>query len=910
MAPRKPIHRIGPQKTSFADSLFSKDLGGYNWRFDAIGNIVRRPGQEKVGPVLNEAQEYGARGLAFDNALAFVGPMGRFGAFGLGVLKLSEDFTGSYLAQTTTYVPSLSGASSSRRAPEELQLFASQLYSVRENIGGNLSNNFDYRFITKVDGATGIKQTIVQPIDVIGSSVISPLTLLPESNAIGALSPYGSGTGPQFDGQARAPYFKCGTEWRKNLSGALVVNVPFYDFNNTSLTISAARRMPCLNPQSIQNPHLLFTSAQLGSKLYIGGMGGPLQCYDGLRTYAAGCPAVDITGASHSLTGTGITGVYDYKLLRRTYAPDGSYTDGPALSFRDDTPLGVVSPINQTVRITLPTTINNYVAHQGTSSLQVTNGSVTGPVAPMYKATSFAISGTSGATATFVDSRIDLRIGEIAVFNPTSSSAGVGVQIRVTGVNNNTATFASNVPVGATLLSAGDAWVLLRTLDGGTDVYYERAVLATGTVFFDDAMNDATMTNGQTPQYLETSYVRSPPPVQTAAVTVHQTRLVVSGSSLTSTQARLGLTDPRIDTLYWSEPNTEHFPPENSISFAGLGGIIGHASVNDILYVFTDAGVWAITGQLIDPATFTLQKLSAAHICGSPASVVVDDTDVWFMDTGCRIVRISGHSAQVVYNLADTVEGPAFPLGTQQLPWDATSCFNPGDECLYFFLPVGTVLYPEGFGSSTDNGITYTPDMLSRTAYRSDINVRESLCFVFDKRRGVFYRYKGVAANGGAVAFRDYVVVAYRDLAGLTYVRRLNNLCTYDDGVAIPMLLQSPFEDGDSPHLHKSFSRLTVYAPDASSEFTLGVRVEKDWDERRYIQDFTIPFRDSEGYGNQPYATDPYGDGGIPDRDRSLGNAKAKSMRVSFTHEDMAETPVINGWTIEYSDITREGRED
>jgi hypothetical protein len=170
--------------------------------------------------------------------------------------------------------------------------------------------------------------------------------------------------------------------------------------------------------------------------------------------------------------------------------------------------------------------------------------------------------------------------------------------------------------------------------------------------------------------------------------------------------------------------------------------------------------------------------------------------------------------------------------------------------------------------------------------------------------------YDGVCGSGGVTVSGGLITLADRDINGVSKLKQLSDGAMSDMGTAIKMQLQTPFEDCKTPHLHKTFSRLTTLAPDVTSEFALSVKVERDWDERNYVQQFTQNFRQGEGYAVEPYATDPYGDGNIPDRVQDLNNFKAKSLRVTFEHQNATENPIISGYVLEYSDTTTEGREE
>ncbi len=905
MAQRKAITRIGPQKTGFVTSKFAPVLGGYNWHFDPVtGVLLRRPGTERIAKPLREADEYSARGVLIVDATNAAVPFQRkVGAFGLFLFKmptLLHNFSYSY---RTTFQPAVTSSvfTPQNYGHEALIAIGNQTHILRTIHAAQTLSDARIKAVTSV--IDGEKVTTLQVVS--GPSVGTVSSAVATDS--GAAGTYGSpitGTDSyQFDGQNAPFYFRCGEELFSIKGGSLghgFLQAPFWD----SSYVPFSSYFPVAVPRVLANVRIPITCAQIGPKAYIAGMGLPLFCFDGFRTYVAGCPRLVDGGSVLSSGGGGLTGTYGYKILKRVYNPDGSYTDGPTSA------MGSASPAAQAVQITLPSLGWNELVNDNLfGSFNVAGASRTTVTA--HKCTTWTVTGNTDDEITLADASAELRPGERIVINPQSSSSGLGKTLRVGNAPNAFASTTYTIPflegdlVGYTpsVTSAGDAWVILRTVNGGS-VYYERAILANGTTMFSDNMSDATLTSTSSP-YLETAYDRAPPPVCTTAVVAHQTRIVVAArpsvhdtrtvdASLASASAQ-AFTD-----IVWSEPNTEHFPAENGISMEGLcNNVTGLASVGDVLYILADNGIWAVSGKLQDAETFTLHQLIGAYGCASPGSVLVDQGQAWYLTTKGTVARLQNGAVEEFTGLLDDSD-PGHVLD------ETTACAT--EDRIYFFVPYGTRVasgFTEYAAFNTQNAVP-----TQKLVEAVQLNEDESVCLVFDKRLGVFYRYKGIAANGGACVVNGEVILATRYDDGETIVRRFNQACPFDDGREIKMQIQAPFEAAEVPHVHKTFSRLTVFDGDNTSEMSLNVKVERDWDEGRYIQQFPMDFRVDEGYGNQPYATDPYGDGVIPDKTVSLNNHKAKSLRVTIEHEDMTQNPVINGWALEYSDTTNEGREE
>jgi hypothetical protein len=921
VAQRKAITRIGPQKTSFADSVFSKDLGGYNWQYQVnTQNFVRRPGVVSLGLTIDERALYGIGSIAV-NANDLHGTLlARNGLRGLGVFS----------RPVFTYQPTAGGSpqkevtSGMGASSASLDLAASTTRYELVAIGAYAWVVFPLRFahvlqdcVLTVQDVSGVK-TVSITAPGFSASVAATLStaslVAAASSYLSALDSWGS-QGITLSG---LPY----GEYNIRTNDVLEVNQVFSAPTTGAFVNSAYSHSTATVPSVFSGTTTPTTTVQIGDFLYFAGADMPLLRYDGCRLHAAGASPLDksrntagatLTAPSGAIGAAGNpNGTLSYKILHRVYGPNGTYVDGPAYD------LGSKSPVNQQVVWTINSvwTYHNMIAKAGPVNTVAGDGHAQS-LACMYKYNRFVhvASGIVGADESgYTRFWNDFRVADNgqqrqAVFRPgdpvTYNTGGVGNRdyALVTYPNGTFCTSRETSPASsASSVSAGDVFVLLRTVNGGT-VYYELAEFPTGAPSYTDNTSDATLVSSR-PQYLDTAYVRLPPPATTVAVCAHQTRIVVahapSSSVLEQAFVAVEQTPQAAATLLsWSEPGTEHFPPENSVDLYGVcDKITGLASLDDMLYALTDRGVFYVVGTLIDPTTFTQNRISGSVSCASPAAVVVASGQVRFLSSIGELVVVEGNTVQVRRQLFPADAGLDFS--------QARAAHNAVEQRSYFFVPKKAT-YKHGWQPDAQQA---RRDVTSSSATDIPQAEADGLCLVVDDILGGYYLYKCPFAAGGAAVFNGATVFATNDSDGVSTLRQFDDRAQSDSGAAIPVKLQAPFEDAGSPHLHKTFPRLTVFDGDNKSEMSLTVKVEKDWDEGRIVQEFPLTFRVGEGYANQPYATDPYGDGVIPDKDIPLGNIKAKSLRVTIEHENAAENPVINGWVLEYSDTSREGREE
>lgn len=927
MAGSKPIHRIMPQKTSFVRGKFSKEIGGQNWMYDTERTaIVKRPGTEKVCAALDEPAEYAKlsiQAVTSGTSPGFFGAAPRYGSYGLGVIRYNV-WSGEHHGGQHLFSPAAaSGGTASEypRPKEELVAFGTQAYALRlvETPATVLGSGV---FTITTSTQTGVKLSSGTAVTSFSEDTASGVAVGSDPTVLSSW----------YDQQNKGLYLSCGEMTLAKTYSFLYA--PVFDYASpllTSFTFPSNSTglynydywFPSLVPQNAYVDHTPMTSVQMGECLYIAGMASPLQCYDGNHFYAAGVPELSMVGQTLSAvapTGAGITGTYQYRLAMRVYKPDGTYVEGPAVD------LGSVSPAAQAVRIPV-----QYVQ----DPLNLVAGAVDGPTSTvnaamrvganeakmvaMYPFLPVPMVASNTITNSFTTSaKHNARIGDYLIFGPsTATNAGSVTKISGLSTSGGTDTVGLADSVYCNECSAIAGLVLYRTVAGGT-LFYERAVLNLNrSTYYDDEMTDVSLQARA--EQDEPAYYQGLPPMRTSAVTAHQQRLVVAGDGsalrnrssggVAYTQSNDASKTPNYTEVAWSEPGTEHFAPDSIVSFQGqCSKITGLASYQDTLYVLTDVGVWTITGALIDATTFTVTRLAGGVGCASPASVVVDDTGVFYIGVDSSIVHIRGAQVDRYAGLFEASAPAALDVaGTFTFAAESTAVVNQIENKVYFFIPTGELRW------SNADDVDAVPSVeksggVNRAEFDGD--AESSIVIVFDKQANAFYRYTGILANGGAAVIDGHTVVASREANGVTRILRLNDLCTFDDGEAIPMKVVSGFEDADAPHLHKTFTRLTTYAGDATEEFSLNVKVERDWDENRYIQTFTQDFRDGEGYAQEAYATDAYGDGTVTERVTPLNNYKAKSLRVTFENNTTNDKPSISGWTLEYADTAKESRED
>jgi hypothetical protein len=916
---RNVITRIMPMKAAFVDSQFSKDLAGHDWQFDQQRNfIVRRPGSDYAAASITERDV-----LDMDN----VGTATNYFALRYGIRAMAEYRrtvidSGAYSNNgfVTTEPVAVPFRAATAGTPEAV-------YNTGEVTAAGLFVwavipfrvvRFSQRTLLDVSSVSGVKTikagTAAAPNTVTAGE---STTLLTFTNALSAASlisaVYGSYT--QLTQLCNLlPYGQRVFEVGDYLEVSIPVRMPSVQLgcgivNNTVDTLMTGTTVI---DRSVRGGSL--STAQLGDSLYIAGGGGPLIRYNGSRFSAAGAaPAASlkraqntIPGMTLSLTGTGITGTYNYRVLHRIYQPNGSYIDGEAFS------LGSVTPANQSVVVNLVTARRRaqvFSARAGGTGGQFGGqpDSSVGPdgvqriPAPFYSASDYrqasydAVTGACLLTvAGFPGMVAELRAGDpLFIYN----SAGTlyhktYVQTVLPDgsvVPRNTSIFDANDPTN--IICSGDVLVVLRTLSGADNTtYYERAEIPIGVSSLTDAMSDASLLAQL--QYTDTAYLRSPPPLATSAVTVHQTRVVIGAAP-----NGLSGTSNLFNNLCWSEPNTEHFPPENSVELP-CKYISSLVSVNDVLYAFTDAGIFTFSGALIDPTTFTMSQLGTVLVAASGSTAVAAGGMIRFLTKDGRVGMLSGAEAQTVLGLLQ--------LDKYSLAY-ATGVYSPTDQKTYFFCPYKDSYVLTGADSGPASDATTEGQRFPRL-FATGNQVGD--CLVFDEGTGSVFMYTGVSGIGGACFFDGKVWFANRDSQLVSQVSYFDAAATSDRGNAVSMQVIAPFEDDDTPHLDKQFGKLSLYAPEAAREFTLGVGLAKDWNSQRYTQSFTYPFGVGKGYGEADYGTDAYGGPSVPDKVLNLNNIKAKAVQLSFTHADITETPSISGWSLEYSETSREGRED
>lgn len=892
MAPRKAIVRIGPQPTSFEDSLFTKGVGGYNWQYDRVKNVFRRrPGTYLTCPAIDEGSLFNLRTLSGSDPLTVTVPNGITG-----------------LASFDR--PLVEGASDRYAMPAPPGDY-NDTVGIRKTTTTLVAGNFPWLVLTVrvfqalknltvrvFDTDEGVKTvsittpesvTVTLQADATNTAYDLYLALVAADFSAASLAPSGFGNKASL-----LQYLPYGTSYIQRgayFESVIVTPIPTSDIGGGS--VESLRALGTLRSTRSDNDQTPLTVAKRGNYAYLAGGGSPLMRFDGSRVHVAGASPLIGPFATLGVTGTGITGTFSYRIMHRVYGPDGSYVDG------EPQDLESITATNDTVVITFNrnSMISNMFSSSGSVSATV-DGVIT-TTGAMYKCTDFISVGDVGGGAS--DIRLNnpgysLR-GRMFAGDPLFTWDGSELlKQRVVAVDETGLIQPSFGVVPFTdRVCAGDVFVIMRTVDGGS-IYYEVAEIPVGLASYSDTMSDATLVTR--PQYLELAYSKLPPPSSTVAVCTHQTRLVVAHRPLRSsfnTQDH----DMRLAAaqLSWSEADTEHFPVENSVDLSGLcSKITGLASLNDILYVLTDKGVFYVQGTLSSsPQTYTFGRLPGSVACASPASVVVAGQQVWFITTRGELAKISGLQVECERNLL-----PASGYEYSQV----TAAHDAEEDRSYFFV---TENNPADRVSQPAISSTYA---YADTDYNYSPYGTSGLCLVVDHEAKNRFIYRDLCGIGGATIHNGCVIFADRDQSRVSQLRTLAKEAASDSGTNIPIEIVSPFEDGTTPHLQKTFQRLTVFAPNAESQFTLGVRVEKDWDERYYIQDFEQEFRTDEGYAVEPYATDPYGDGVIPDRSQDLEPVNAKSLRVTLTHEDKTEVPVINGWVLEYSDTTNEGREE
>ncbi len=945
MSKKNNVTRLMPQKTAFVDSSFAKTLSGQNWCYDHQNrSIVRRPGTEDIVAPFYEPDLYRSlwsTTLTVGTAVNSNANI-RTGICGLvtyntcepliGVnVRESKQVTQAAEADIPTYVANA----------QTLHALGTQWYRIRDLLAGSMQPLVPHRVETTLSGTS--KTSTILRMDTNVSATANPI-----SSNISAFSPVLSGVKPYAT--SNPPLFRFGESFLQSQTGQ--ITAPYLEFTRllTPFIGTEAVYSGIQNP-AVVNTHVNYTYAQRGGTVYAAGNGSPLIAYDGARASVAGPDFPQaISTAFTGSAGVGVlaAGTYTYRLTRRHYRADGAVIESDPLYKTDDPSVfdfPITVGVNANVTLTIPTltidfsarpisnpnTYRNIIRAKPDNKAGTYGVCAHRPYTPVTinSSTTALWSGLNANKLTLSNTDAGAQVGEYILQAGSSgiSTNQFGTVQRIAGINGAdiyTSDDVGGVNLATGAASIGDCWVLYRTLANGS-IFYERTLIPTGTTTYVDNLPDANFltpgTNiasnitGRT-QYLSSAYDRSAPPPFTGAVTVHQQRVVVTstqdGGELT------GMVDglynvPACTQLWWSEPSTEYFPASNNISFEGqCKSIIGLASVNDVLYVLTDSGVWTITGTLVDPTTFTLHKISSSYICASAASVLVSDNQVWFVDTNNRIIAISGAEITSFDQLMIDSDSMKSNIQEAFFAASATACEDAKKRKLYFFIPYGANLLSDTNSNTRNFSSVFTtsPDA-DQSSRRFLLNEEKSVCLMYDKETQTFHKYTGIAANGGATYCNDdvYVCAQYPDTRNA--IRRLNEYAPIDaNGKPIKMIVTAPFEDADLPHVDKNWGRLSLFTPESEQGFSLSVTAAKDWSTKRYVQQFDLTLRDDYGYGEQPYGSVPYGDAPYADRCVNLNGIKAKSLQLELVNESTTEVPSISGWTLEFSAPMSEGREE
>ncbi len=337
---------------------------------------------------------------------------------------------------------------------------------------------------------------------------------------------------------------------------------------------------------------------------------------------------------------------------------------------------------------------------------------------------------------------------------------------------------------------------------------------------------------------------------RTTAVCLHQTRSII------------GTVDGQVQ---YSLPD-EHLNFAPSIQYLQFDGKISAlASVNEVLYVFTVNGIFAVTGAL-----------------GSLDSTVTRISNITLQDEGGTI------SSQASTCVVDT-----------------RAVFFVGSDESGYVITDGQVVQLPNFSkhakfmnSSTAPSVRMSRLRTTYCARNTSIaigNVGDTEIDVLDKAfRWTKFSLPGALLDLQSLDGRMAALVSSPEGSELW---QLSDDWGTDQGTDIEWRYASQWEDLEDPRTQKQFHALHLDLAEGASQNTeLTVRTEYDYLPGKLGTEIDVALRVGQGWGNQAWGRAPWGDKNQAQVVVPLSNEKHRSMRVIFSG---TKNLAISGWSIE-----------
>lgn len=377
-----------------------------------------------------------------------------------------------------------------------------------------------------------------------------------------------------------------------------------------------------------------------------------------------------------------------------------------------------------------------------------------------------------------------------------------------------------------------------------------------------------------------------------------------SGRGYNYDQASAPFIQPALPTIYYSPASSYHYwPAENAFTVPVSDGSqtpVALVSINDVLYIFMSGSIYYVTGTLGEVGGFTVNLLTDQVGCRDPRSVIKIGSTIYFVSQQ-GLTSLEGTTLNFEIGKQDR----RFLLE----PNVVTSCHywrtknlllvSANEMVTYHTGDSHTRLYPE-----VSEPLTAPPYRYYATAGKPRtfvLDLSNMLWSVWDMEC-----YNGAVDYNGDLICAPSIPHPNAQDDELYFTRYSDNCNWTDAGRAFTARYFSEWFDNGMPLLDKQFNRLAIYSTDTEEAggqgFSLSVHTERDWIHGSRLQDFGLTDFETPGYGSQPYGSQPYGDPSRPYKVLSLGNQKVKSLRVVLENNEPNGNFCINAVGLETTD--------
>lgn len=337
------------------------------------------------------------------------------------------------------------------------------------------------------------------------------------------------------------------------------------------------------------------------------------------------------------------------------------------------------------------------------------------------------------------------------------------------------------------------------------------------------------------------------------------------------------------NTVYYStDEHQEYFHLANSFTLPlnESEEITGIKSLSGTLYIFTSKKIFYVQGVLND--TFSVKILVNNIGCISHNSIVEINGTFYFPSTD-NVYALSEGSLPT-------------PIGNQirnVLRTKIKEKSNSLNEITYYYNRACA-----GYLKKLDLYVLSVPasGRTSTTIYPPAFNPTYSIIFVYDIRKNQWSFWQDLHITSFA-SFNDELWFATSDppsnLFNSTIRKFLQDDTSYqsyaDGSVPINFDYKSSWENLDVPGVQKLANNLTIYALDnkINRDYTVDVTVDKDfgYNTRNTVFRLNFPFLSDSQNAYFAYS--------------KLDSNKSRSMRISFSNNNMYENVCISGYELE-----------